>query len=339
MAMSEPASGKKGCDMHMQRRQFLRLATAAITAPVLPRIAAAQAYPSQPVRLLVGFPAGGAVDIAARVIAPWLADRLGQPFVIENQPGESGNRATRSAVRAAPDGHTLLICGPVNTINTTLFKDLDFNFGRDIVPVARLWRVPLVIEVHPSVPVRTVPELISYAKSNPGKLRVGFAGHGSPQHVGIELFKMMAGVDLTLVPYQGSAPALADLLTGSIHAMFDPLPSSIAHIKSGKLIPLAVTTPIRSEALPDVPTAADSVAGYEAGSWYGIGAPQGTPSNVVEKLNKEVNASLENASIKARLSELGATAIPGSPTQFETFIARQTEKYADVIRSAKIAVK
>ncbi len=325
--------------MHIQRRQFLRLTAAAIAAPVLPRVVAAQDYPSQPVRLLVGFPAGGAVDIAARVIAPWLAERFGQPFVIENQPGESGNRATRSVVRAPPDGHTLLICGPVNTINTTLFKDLDFSFGRDIVPVASLWRVPLVIEVHPSVPVRTLPELISYAKNNPGKLRVGFAGHGSPQHVGIELFKMMASVDLTLVPYQGSAPALADLLTGSIDAMFDPMPSSIQHIKSGKLIPLAVTTSIRSEALPDVPAAANSVAGYEAGSWYGIGAPKGTPSNVVEKLNKEVNAALENASIKARLSELGATAIPGSPAQFEKFIAQETEKYAGVIRSAKIAAK
>lgn len=325
--------------MHMQRRQFLRLTAAAIAMPVLPRVVAAQDYPSQPVRLLVGFPAGGAVDIAARVIAPWLVERLGQPFVIENQPGESGNRATRSVVRAPPDGHTLLVCGPVNTINTTLFKDLDFNFGRDIVPIASLWRVPLVIEVHPSVPVRTVPELISYAKTNPGKLKIGFAGHGSPQHVGIELFKMMAGVDLTLVAYLGSAPALADLLTGSIDAMFDPLPSSIAHIKKGKLIPLAVTTPTRSEALPDVPAAADFVPGYEAGSWYGIGAPKGTPSNVVEKLNKEVNAALENASIKARLSELGATAIPGSPTQFETFIAWETEKYAGVIRSAKIAAK
>ena len=325
--------------MLLQLRQFLRLTAVAITAPVLSRGAAAQAYPSQPVRLLVGFPAGGPVDIAARVIAPWLAGRLAQPFVIDNQPGESGNSATRSVVRAAPDGHTLLVCGPVNTINTTLFENLDFNFGRDIAPVASLWRVPLVVEVHPSVPVRTIPALIAYAKANPGKLRVGFAGHGTPQHVGIELFKKMAGVDLTLVPYLGSTPALADLLAGSIDAMFDPMPSSIVHIKSGKLIPLAVTTPIRSEALPDVPAAADSVPGYEAGSWFGIGGPKGMPSNVVEKLNKEVNAAFENASIKARLSELGATTIPGSPIQFETFIAQETEKYAGVIRSAKISAK
>lgn len=339
MSLRETAPGERGSDMHTQRRQFLCLTAAAITAPVLPRVAAAQAYPSQRVRLLVGFPAGGPVDIAARVIAPWLSERLGQPFVIDNQPGESGNSATRSVVRAAPDGLTLLICGPVNTINATLFEGLDFDFARDIAPVASLWRVPLVIEVHPSVPVRTVPELIAYAKANPGKVRVGFAGHGTPQHVGIELFKMMAGVDMTLVPYQGSTPALADLLAGSIHAMFDPMPSSIAHIKSGKLIPLAVTTPTRSGALPDVPAAADSVPGYQAGSWFGIGAPKGTPSNVVGKLNNEVNAAFENASIKARLSELGATVIPGSPAQFETFIAQETEKYAGVIRSAKIAVK
>jgi tripartite-type tricarboxylate transporter receptor subunit TctC len=325
--------------MQLQRRQFLRLTAAAIAAPVLPRIAIAQPYPSQPVRLLVGFPAGGAVDKAARVVAPWFAERLGQPFIIENQAGESGNRATRSVVRAAPDGHTLLVCGPVNTINTTLFENLDFNFGRDIAAVASLWRVPLVIEAHPSVPVRTLPEFISHAKANPGKLKVGFAGHGTPQHVGIELFKMMAGVDLTLVPYQGSAPALADLLAGSVHAMFDPMPSSIAHIKSGKLIPLAVTTPNRSETLPDIPAAAEFVPGYEAGSWYGIAAPKGTPADVVEKLNREVNAALENASIKARLSELGATALPGSPAQFETFIAQETAKYAGVIRSAKIAAK
>jgi tripartite-type tricarboxylate transporter receptor subunit TctC len=325
--------------MHLQRRDFLRLMATAIIAPVLPRAAAAQAYPSQPVRLIVGFPAGGPVNIAARIIAPWLAERLGQPFVVDNQPGESGNIATRSVTRAAPDGYTLLTCGPVNTINTTLFEGLDFSFERNIAPVASLWRVPLVIEVHPSVPVRTISGLIAHAKANPGKLRVGFAGHGTPQHVGIELFKTMAGVDLTLVPYLGSTPALADLMAGSIDVMFDPMPSSIAHIKSGKLVPLAVTTPTRSEALPDVPAAADFVAGYEAGSWFGIGAPKGTPNSVIEKLNMEVQAAFGNASIKARLSELGASAIPGSPAQFGKFIAEETEKHAGVIRSAKIAPK
>jgi tripartite-type tricarboxylate transporter receptor subunit TctC len=325
--------------MLLQRRHFLHLMASAITAPVLSGVATAQDYPSHPVRLVVGFPAGGPVDIAARVIAPWLAERLGQPFVVDNQPGESGNSATRSVVRAAPDGYTLLICGPVNTINATLFEGLDFSFSRDIAPVASLWRVPLVIEVHPSVPVRTIPSLIAHAKANPGKLRVGFAGYGTPQHVGIELFKMMAGVDLTLVPYLGSTPALADLIAGSIDAMFDPMPSSIAHIRSGKLVPLAVTTPTRSEALPDVPAAGDFVAGYEAGSWFGIAAPEGTSGHVIEKLNMEVNAAFANASIIARLSELGASALPGSPTQFRKFITEETEKYADVIRSAKIAAK
>ena len=205
--------------------------------------------------------------------------------------------------------------------------------------MASLWRVPLVIEVHPSVPVRTLQEFVAYAKANPGKLKVGFAGHGTPQHVAIELFKMMAGVDLTLVPYLGSAPALADLLAGTVHTMFDPMPSSIAHIRSGKLIPLAVTTPTRSEALPDVPSAADIVRGYEAGSWFGIGAPNGTPESVVDKLSKAVDAAFENADIRARLAELGATAMPGSPVQFATFIAQETERYASVIRTAKISAK
>lgn len=321
-----------------QRRDFLRLMATAIIAP-MPAPAAAQAYPTQPVRLVVGFPAGGPVDIAARIIAPWLTERLGQPFVVDNQSGESGNGATRSVIRAAPDGYTLLICGPVNTINTTLFESLDFSFGRDIAPVASLWHVPLVIEVHPSVPVRTIPHLIAHAKANPGRLRVGFAGYGTPQHVAIELFKTMAGVDLTLVPYLGSTPALADLMAGSIDVMFDPMPSSIAHIKSGKLIPLAVSGSTRSEALPDVPAVADFVAGYEAGSWFGIGAPKGTPTNVIEKLNMEVQAAFGNASIRARLSELGAFAISGSPAQFGKFIAEETERYAAVIRSAKIAAK
>ncbi len=325
--------------MHRLRRQFLRLTATAIAAAALPRAATALAYPSQPVRLVVGFPAGGPVDIAARIIAPWLAERLGQPFVVDNQPGERGNSATRCVVRAEPDACPLLVCGPVNTINTTLFENLDFSFGRDIAPVASLWRVPLVIEVNPSFPVKTLPELIAYAKANPGKLRVGFAGRGTPQHVGIELFKMMAGVELTLVPYLGSTPALADLLAGSIDAMFDPMPSSIAHIRSGKLIPLAVTTSARSEALPLVPVAADFVPGYEAGSWFGIGAPKGTPGDVVEKLNREVNAAFESANIRAQLSELGATAIPGSPAQFGTLIALETGKYADVIRAARIAVR
>jgi tripartite-type tricarboxylate transporter receptor subunit TctC len=325
--------------MYLQRRQFLRMAAAMATVSALPRSASAQDYPSRPIRLVVGFPAGGPVDIAGRVIAPWLTERLGQPVIVDNQPGDSGNNATRSVVNAPPDGYTLLVCGPVNTINTTLFEGLDFDFGRDIAPVAGLWRVPLVIEVHPSIPVRTVADLITYAKAKPGELKVGFAGRGTPQHVGIELFKMMAGVDMTLAPYLGSTPALADLLTGAIQVMFDPMPSSIAHIKSGKLIPLAVTTPTRSKALPEVPAAAETVAGYEAGSWFAIGAPKGTPANVIERLNDTINAALENASIRSQLAELGATALPGSSAHFGAFIAEETEKYAGAIKRMKLAAK
>ncbi len=325
--------------MTLVRRQVLRMVAGAVALPLALRLAQAQAYPSRPVRIVVGFPAGGPVDIAARVIAPWLTERLGQPFVVENQPGESGNMATRAVVKAAADGYTLLLCGPVNTINTTLFADLDFNFTRDIAPVASLFRVPLVVEVNPSVPLRTVPEFLIYAKANPGKLKVAFAGNGTPQHVGIELFKSMAGVDLTLVPYLGSAPALADLIGGQVQMMFDPMPSSIGYIKSGKLIPLAVTTPVRSEALPDIPAMSDFVPGYEAGSWFGIGAPKGTSVDVVERLSKEVLTGLADPKIKERLAELGATAIPGSPADFGTFIARETERYGTVIRKVNIKVK
>lgn len=279
------------------------------------------------------------MDIAAHIIAPWLSKRLGQPFVVDNQPGDSGNNATRSVVRAAPDGYTLLICAPVHPINATLFEGLDFDFGRDIAPVASLWSVPLVIEVNPSVPVMTLPDLISYARGNPGKLRVGFAGFGTPQHLAIELFKTMADVDLTLVPYLGSTPALADLRAGGVDAMFDPMPSSISYIKNGKLVPLAVTGATRSEALPDVPAAAVFVTGYEAGSWFGVGAPKGTPTSIIETLNTAVQASFGDAEIKARLSELGATVMPGSPAKFGVFLAEETKKYAEVIRSANIKTK
>jgi tripartite-type tricarboxylate transporter receptor subunit TctC len=324
--------------MNLHRRNFIKWTAAAVTTPILSRMAAAEIYPTRAVRLVVGFPAGGPVDIAGRLIAPCLSELLGQSFVVDNQVGESGNAATRSVVKAEPDGHTLLVCGPVNTINTTLFETLDFDFGRDIAPVASLYRVPLVIEVNPSVPVRTLSELIAYASSKPGKLRVGYAGKGTPQHVGIELFKTIAGVDLTLVPYLGSTPALNDLLAGSIDAMFDPMPSSIAHINSGRLVPLAVTTLTRSANLPDVPVAADTVPGYQAGSWFGIGAPRATPSAVIDKLNVAVNAALTVPVVKERLSEFGAIALPRSPAEFQTFIAQETEKYAAVIRSAGISL-
>lgn len=325
--------------MEVDRRQVLRTAAGAMALPFLSRFAFAQAYPARAVRVVVGFPAGGPVDIAARVISPWLSERLGQSFTVDNRPGESGNLATGEVVKATPDGYTLLLCGPVNTINTTLFEGLSFNFARDIAPVASISRVPLVIEVHPSVPVRTVPEFLGYARTNPGALKVAYAGNGTPQHIGIELFKMMAGVDLTLVPYLGSAPALADLLSGKVQAMFDPMPSSIGHIRNGALIPLAVTTPLPSEALPNVPAMSDFVPGYEAGSWFGLGAPRNTPADVIDRLNKEANAGLADSEIKARLAEMGATTMPGSPADFGAFIARETEKYAKVIQAANIKAR
>ena len=325
--------------MRLIRRQFLRLTTAAITVPLLPRIARPQTYPSRPVRIVVGFPPSGPVDIAARIISPWLTHRLGQPFLVDNHPGESGNLATREVVRAAPDGYTLLLCGPVNTINTTLFHGLEFDFTRDIAPVASLFRVPLIVEVNPSIGLRTVPEFLVYAKTNPGKLKVGYAGNGTPQHVGIELFKMMAGVDLTLIPYPGSAPALADLLGGRVDVMFDPMPSSIAHVRHGKLLPLAVTTLTRSQALPNVPAMSEFVPGYEAGSWFGIGAPRETPADILGRLNAAVGAGLTDVEIKAHIADLGGTTMPGPAAEFGAFIARETEKYGDVIRAAKITVR
>jgi tripartite-type tricarboxylate transporter receptor subunit TctC len=325
--------------MLMHRRAFVQFLATAAAMPALSPAAYTDDYPSHPIRLVVGFPEGGPVDIAGRVIAGWLSDRLGQPVLVDNQPGESGNMATRSVARATPDGYTLLVCGPVNTINTTLFKNLDFNFERDFASVAGLWQVPLVIEVNPSVPVTTLAGFIAYAKTNPGKLKIGYAGFGTPQHIGIEMFKVMADVDLTLVPYLGSTPALADLLAGKIDGMFDPMPSSIAHIKAGRLLPLAVTTPARSNALPEVPSASDLVAGYQAGSWFGIVAPRGTPATKVQKLNGIINAAFEEARLRARLAELGASPLSGSPAQFQAFIERETAKYAEVIRMANITAR
>ena len=325
--------------MVTRRRVVLALGAGVLAAPFMPTLTRAQTYPIRPVRIIVGFPQGGPVDIAARVMSPGLSERRGQPFIVENRPGESGNLATREVVKASPDGYTLLLCGPVNTINTTLFEDLDFSFTRDIAPVASISRVPLVVEVNPSVAVRTVPEFLAYAKAHPGQLKVAYAGNGTPQHVGIELFKMMAGVDLRLVPYAGSAPALTDLQSGQVQVMFDPLPSSIGFIRSGTLIPLAVTTLTRSEALPNLPVMSDFVPDYEAGSWFGIGAPHKAPADIVNRLNTAVNAGLADPQIRARLADLGATAVPGSPADFGAFIARETEKYRKVIRDANITVK
>ena len=325
--------------MKLHRRELLRLAAAGAVLPVAWSCARVQTYARRPARILVGFPAGGPVDIAARLIAPWLSGRLGQPFVVENLPGESGNLATAAVVSAPPDGSTLLLCGPVNTINTTLFPNLAFNFTRDIAPVASLFRVPLVLEVNPNIPARSVPEFLALARAQPGRIRVGYAGRGTPQHIGIELFERMAGVDLTLVPYLGSPPALADLLGGRVDAMFDPLPSSIAHIRRGALLPLAVTSLDRSQALPNVPSMSDFVPGYEAGSWFGLGAPKDTPHGIVGRLNDAVNAGLGDPGIRARLADLGGTPTAQSPADFASFIARETERFAELIRLAAITAQ
>ena len=325
--------------MTIARRHFLQIAAGALGSSFVYRAAWADNYPSRPARLLVGFPRGGPVDIAGRTIGAWLSQRLGQPFTVENQPGESSNIAARAVVKAAPDGYTLLVCGPVNVINGELFDSMDFDFGRDISPVAGVFRVPLVVEVNPSLPISTVPEFLTYARANPGKIKVAYAGTGTPQHLGIELFKAMAGVDLTLVPYAGSTPALEALLAGQADAMFDPMPSSIEVINSGRLRPLAVTTLRRSEALPQVPPMSDFVPGYEAGSWFGIGAPSGTSPAIITRLNTEINAGLADGGIRTRVAELGGMVMPGSPGAFADFIAAETEKYRTVIRAANIRLK
>src|SRR5688500_15696406 len=325
--------------MAILRRSFLQLAAGALGSSFAYHAGWAEEYPSRAVRLLVGFPDGGPVDIAGRTIGAWLSGRFGQAFIVENRPGESGNIATRAVVKAAPDGYTLLVCGPVNVINTALFVGMDFDFGRDITAVAGLFRVPLVVEVNPVLPISTVPEFLTYARANPGRLKVAYAGNGTPQHVAIELFKVMAGVNVTLVPYAGSTPALEAVLAGQAHAMFDPMPSSIGLINSGRLKPLAVTTSSRSEALPQVPPMSDFVPGYEAGSWFGIGAPRGTPPAIITRLNTEINAGLADPAIRTRVAGLGGMVMPGSPVTFAAFIAAESEKYRAVIRAANIRLK
>jgi len=325
--------------MAILRRRFLQIAAGALGSSFAYNAAWAQDYPSRAVRLLVGFPDGGPVDIAGRTIGAWLSDRFGQAFIVQNRPGESGNIATRAVVKAAPDGYTLLVCGPVNVINTALFDGMDFDFGRDITAVAGLFRVPLVVEVNPALPISTVPEFLTYARVNPGRLKVAYAGKGTPQHIAIELFKVMAGVNVTLVPYAGSTPALEAVLAGQADAMFDPMPSSIGLINRGRLKPLAVTTSSRSEALPQVPPMSDFVPGYEAGSWFGIGAPRGTPPAIITRLNSEINAGLADPGIRTRVAGLGGMVMPGSPVTFGAFIAAESEKYRAVIRAANIRMK
>ena len=310
------------------RRQFLHLAAGAASLPAVSRIAWAQAYPSRPVRIVVPFAPGGTFDIMARLIGQWLTEKLGQPFVIENRTGAGGNIATEAVVLAPADGHTLLLTSMGNAVN--------YNFLRDVAPVAGISREPLGMEVHPSFPAKTVSEFISYAKANPGKVNYGSAGVGSSLHMAGELFKLMAGVELVHVPYRGSPPALTDLLGGQVQLMFCPLPPSVEYVRSGRLRALAVTTAMRSQALPDIPVVADFVPGYEASAWYGIGAPKSTPAEIVDKLNAEINAGLADAKLKARLTELGSVIFAGSPSDFGKHLTEETEKWGKVIRAANI---
>jgi len=314
------------------RRAFLHLATSAAALSAVSRIAWAQTYPTRPVRLIVGFAPGGATDIMARLVGQWLSEKLGQQFVIENRPGGGGNIGTEAVVNAPADGYTLLMATSVNAINATLYDKLNFNFMRDIAPVASVHREPHVMEVNPSVPVKTVPEFITYAKANSGKINMASAGIGSGNHIAGELFKMMAGVNLVHVPYRGAGPALVDLLSGQVQVMFATLSSSIEYVRGGKLRALAVTTATRSDALPDVPTVSEFVPGYEASFWTGIVAPKNTPMEVVDTLNQEINAALGDPKMKARFAELGATALAGSPADFGKLIADETEKSRKVVK-------
>jgi tripartite-type tricarboxylate transporter receptor subunit TctC len=289
-------------------------------------------YPTRPVHLVVGYPAGGTTDILARLVGQYLSERLGQQFVIDNRSGAGNNIGTEAVVNAAPDGYTLILVNPANAINATLYEKLPFNFIRDIAPVAGIMRVPNVMEVNPSVPAKTVAEFIAYAKTNPGKVNMASSGNGTSIHVSGELFKMMTGVDMLHVPYRGSAPALTDLMGGQVQVLFDNMPSSIEYLKAGKLRPLAVTTAVRSDTLPGVPTVAETVPGYEASAWFGLGAPKATPAEIVDKLNAAVNAGLADPKLKARLADLGGAMLVGSPADFGKVIAEETEKWAKVVK-------
>jgi tripartite-type tricarboxylate transporter receptor subunit TctC len=318
--------------MKLPRRSFLHLAAGAAALPAVSRMAWAQAYPTRPVRIIVGFAAGNGPDILARLLGPWLSERLGEPFVIENRPGAGTNTGTETVVKSPPDGYTLLMVTPANTINATLYDNLNFNFIRDIAPIASISRDPNIMLVNPSVPVKTVPEFIAYAKAHPGQLTMASAGNGSSSHMSGELFKMMAGVDMVHVPYRGGSPALTDLLGGQVQVMFPTTTTSSAYIKVGTLRPLAVTTAMRSKALPDIPTVGEFVPGYEASSVYGLGAPKNTPFEIVDKLNTEINAALADPKMKARIADAGGTVLPGAPAQFGKLIAEETEKWAKVVK-------
>src|SRR5262245_40494399 len=325
--------------MAVPRRKFLRLALGAAAVPAILPAARGQAYPSRPVRLIVGFGPAGLSDLAARLIGPWLSERLGRQFVIENRPGAGGNLATEAVVRAAPDGYTLLLAQASDAINATLYEKLNFVFVRDITPVAGLIVVPNVLVVHPSVPANTIPELVAYAKANPGKLNMGSVGNGSVPHVAGELFKMMSDINMVHVPYRGAAPALTDLLAGQVHVFFGSPPSTIEYIRAGRLRALAITSAMRSAALPGLPALAEFVPGYETSFWAGIGAPKNTPAEVVDTLNKEINAGLATPTIKAHLADLGGAEMPMTPSAFGKFITDETEKWGKVVKFAGIKVE
>jgi tripartite-type tricarboxylate transporter receptor subunit TctC len=318
--------------MTFPRRQFLQLAAGAAVLPAVSKIASAQSWPARPIRLIIGYTPGGSADLTARLMGQWLSERLGQPFVVENRPGGGTNIATEAVVRAPPDGYTLLLAAPANAINATLYEKLNFNFLRDAEPVAGIIRFPNVVVVNPLVPVKSIPELIAYAKANPGKLNMASSGNGSTIHMSGELFKMLTGTDMVHVPYRGGAPALTDMISGQVQVMFDNIPTCAEHVKSGKLRGLAVTSTTRSDVLPDLPTVADFLPGYEASAWYGFAAPKNTPVEIIERLNKEVNAVLADPVAKTRFAELGAFLLPGSAAEFGKLLADETEKWGKVVR-------
>ena len=320
--------------MSLPRRHFLRLAAGAAALPALPRMARAQGYPTRPVRILVGFAAGGPNDLVARLMGQWLSERLGQPFIVENRPGAATNIATEAAVRAPADGYTLLLLGSTGAVNATLYDNLNFNLIRDTVPVASIIRAPSVLEVNQSVPAKTLPEFVAYAKANPGKLNMASGGVGTPSQVFGELFKIMTGVNLVHVPYRGAALAGTDLLADRVQVYFDPIPNSISYIRAGKVRALAITSATRSEILPNLPTVGEFVPGYEASIWWGVVAPKATPAEIVDKLNKEINAALSDAKMKARFADLGGVALPGSPAEFGKLIGDETRKWAQVVKVA-----
>jgi len=322
--------------MKVHRRNFLHLAAGAAALPALSRVACAQAYPSRPVHIIVGFAAGGGIDVTARLVGQSLSERLGQQFIVENRPGAGSNLATAAVVNAPADGYTLLLVSTAHAINATLYDNLSFNFIRDIVPVASVTRQPQVMVVNPSLPPKTVPEFIAYAKSNPDKINMASGGKGTASHVSGELFKIMTGVNMVHVPYRGAAPALNDLIGGQVQVVFENMLSAIEYIKSGTLRALAVTTTSRSEALPDVPTMGDYVPGYDASTWFGVGAPKNTPVEIIDRLNKEINAGLADPKLKARFTDLGSTPFASTPSDFAKLIIEETDKWGKVVRAANL---